>query len=665
MSIHCVNLEDTLNYVSISDVHASPDGNCVLYRTHCPIADKNTYEHQTILRTPETTYILEETILGSPIWTDIDTFFASVSTDTHAVVLTKYTGNAHESIGEIPYPLHLVEVLDENRFLLLGDVDLRFKHALERGMEKEDAAFQIAQENEDCIIAEEFPFWSDGVGITNGHRNLLFLFDRRSGLQALTEEWFSTEQAVYDQKTDTVYYTGYSYMVQKPLQLGLYKRPLKELYEGYERGQAEGKNLLENQGYQISNIGVCEGKLVLLGRKNQEEKTGIFLLDIQTEQIENLITFEIDPGTSVFTDVAYGNTRQWQVRDGKIYFTGTWEETSELYSVELSGQMKKLTSLGGIVHGFSVSNRGIYLVAMKGLEHQELYWLAKEELSEESPAAPEAITDYNRSFYEKKTLSIPEPYTWTDKYGFLIAGYVLHPVNQKPGVRYPAILNIHGGPRGAYGAVYFHEMQYWAANGYFVLFCNPTGSTGRGNAFKKIIGGCGGSDYEDIMGFVDFVLERIPEIDPARLGVTGGSYGGFMTNWILGHSNRFAAAVSQRSTANNITEAANKDIAPGFIRSMTEPDAQDKYEKLWEGSPLRFIDKNTHTPTLFLHSLQDYRCYHVEALQMYAAFQYLHIPTRMVLFKNESHSLSRNGHPRNRIRRLREITEWMDRYLKQ
>lgn len=655
MSLNRVTLEDALHYVGLSDVNASPDGSRVIYRTHRPILETNDYEHQIVLKTADDTVILEDAIIGNPVWTSANTFFASVAAGNKEALLVKYADGVREVIGNLPYALQIQEVLDENRFLLLGDINLNLKWALEQGTERAEAEQKIAQEEDDCIIADEFPYWADGVGITNKHRNLLFLFDRRSGLHALTDETFSTDQVAYEQETDTVYYTGRAYTVQKPLQSGLYKLSLQGVPDGIA---TEGKPLLEGQGYQIANIGISEGKLLFTGAKEKKRESNLFQLDLQTEEVKTLVEFSLDEGTSVFTDVAYGSARQWQVKDGMVYLTGTWEDTSELYRVDCSGNIKKLTSLG-VVYGFSVSDKGIYLIGMRGQEHQELYWLAEEDTE------PKAITDYNRSFYQDKTLSVPEHYEWTDKHGFTISGYVLHPVDQEPGVRYPAILDIHGGPRAAYGSIYFHEMQYWAANGYFVIFCNPTGSTGRGREFGKIIGGCGGSDYEDIMGFLDLVLEKIPEIDSARLGVTGGSYGGFMTNWVIGHTNRFAAAVSQRSTANNVTEAANKDIAPGFIRSMTEPDADDKYEKLWEGSPLRFIGKNTTTPTLFLHSLQDYRCYHVEALQMYAALQYLNIPTRMVLFKNEHHGLSRDGHPRNRIRRLREITEWMDRYLKE
>ena len=130
--------------------------------------------------------------------------------------------------------------------------------------------------------------------------------------------------------------------------------------------------------------------------------------------------------------------------------------------------------------------------------------------------------------------------------------------------KYPAILDIHGGPKTAYGEIFYHEMQVWANEGYFVFFCNPIGSDGRDNVFADLRGKYGTCDYRNIMDFTDEVLRRYPAIDEKRLGVTGGSYGGFMTNWIIGHTNRFAAAVSQRSISSWLTMEYTSDIGYNF-----------------------------------------------------------------------------------------------------
>ena len=128
--------------------------------------------------------------------------------------------------------------------------------------------------------------------------------------------------------------------------------------------------------------------------------------------------------------------------------------------------------------------------------------------------------------------------------------------------KYPAILDIHGGPKTVYGKVFYHEMQVWASKGYFVFFCNIHGSDGRGNEFMDIRGKYGTIDYDELMQFTDKVLETYPQIDASKVGVTGGSYGGFMTNWIIGHTDRFACAASQRSIANWISFSQTSDIGP-------------------------------------------------------------------------------------------------------
>ena len=239
---------------------------------------------------------------------------------------------------------------------------------------------------------------------------------------------------------------------------------------------------------------------------------------------------------------------------------------------------------------------------------------------------------------------------------------MLPPVNYKEGVKYPTILNIHGGPRATYGTVFFHEMQYWANKGYAVIYTNPTGSNGRGSEFTDLRGKFGTVDYNDILSFVDAAQQQIPFIDADRLGVTGGSYGGFMTNWIIGHTVRFKAAVSLRSISSWISFNNTSDIGNTFTESYFGNNTWTDSKPLWDRSPLKYADKVV-TPTLFLHSDQDYRCWLVEGVQMYYALQHFEIPTRLVIFNNENHELSRSGKPSNRIKRLDEITRWFGKYL--
>ena len=203
----------------------------------------------------------------------------------------------------------------------------------------------------------------------------------------------------------------------------------------------------------------------------------------------------------------------------------------------------------------------------------------------------------------------------------------------------------------------------WASAGYFVFYCNPRGSDGRGTDFGNINGIYGTVDYQNLMDFTDEVFKRYPQIDTSHVGVTGGSYGGFMTNWIVGHTNRFAAGASQRSISNWVSFEHNSDIGHTFILHNQGGTTRDNVELLWEQSPLKYAE-NCKTPTLFIHSDEDYRCYMAEGLAMYSAIMRNGCPSRLCLFHGENHELSRGGKPENRIDRMTEIINWMNTYLK-
>ncbi|NLJ71119.1 MAG: S9 family peptidase [Clostridiaceae bacterium] len=242
-------------------------------------------------------------------------------------------------------------------------------------------------------------------------------------------------------------------------------------------------------------------------------------------------------------------------------------------------------------------------------------------------------------------------------------GFVIKPADFKENQSYPALLAIHGGPKTVYGTVLHHEMQYLAGQGYFVFFTNPHGSDGHGDEFSDIRGKYGTIDYQDLMNFTDLVLERYPQIDNSRLGCLGGSYGGFMVNWIIGHTDRFAAANSQRSISNWTSFYGVSDIGYYFTQDQTASNPWQNLEDTWNQSPLKYADQAT-TPTLFIHAEQDYRCPLEQGIQMYAALQIHQVDTKLVVFKNETHELSRSGKPQARIKRLAEIINWFNKYLK-
>lgn len=271
------------------------------------------------------------------------------------------------------------------------------------------------------------------------------------------------------------------------------------------------------------------------------------------------------------------------------------------------------------------------------------------------------VSDFHPELKDKY-IAQAKPIFYTGSQNSSQLGWVLYPKDFDPDKKYPAILDIHGGPKTVYGTIFYHEMQVWASQGYFVFFCNPFGSDGQGNEYADLRGKYGTDDYEDLMKFTDTVLGQVPQIDPKRVGVTGGSYGGFMTNWIITHTDRFKAAASQRSISNWLSFWGTSDIGPEFVVDQQACGLENP-EKLWWHSPMRTIS-TVKTPTLFIHSDEDYRCPIEQGYQMLNGLIQNGVDTKMVLFHKETHELSRSGKPVHRERRLEEITNWMDTYLK-
>lgn len=272
------------------------------------------------------------------------------------------------------------------------------------------------------------------------------------------------------------------------------------------------------------------------------------------------------------------------------------------------------------------------------------------------------LTKVNDELFSQLNLTHPEEIWYNSFDGKRIQGWIQKPPNFDPSKKYPFIIQIHGGPHAAYGFTFTHEFQWMAAKGYVVLYTNPRGSTSYGQDFGNIIQyNYPGDDYKDLMAGVDEVLKR-GYVDENRLGVTGGSGGGVLTNWTVGHTNRFKAAVSQRSIADWAGFWYTADFTlftPTWFRGAPWEDPQDFVKR----SPITYI-KNVTTPMMFIEGEVDWRTPANEGGEaMFRALKYRKIPTVMVRFPNESHELSRSGAPWHRIERLQHIVNWFDIYL--
>jgi dipeptidyl aminopeptidase/acylaminoacyl peptidase len=271
------------------------------------------------------------------------------------------------------------------------------------------------------------------------------------------------------------------------------------------------------------------------------------------------------------------------------------------------------------------------------------------------------LTTLNAAWMDEVATATAEPFTVSSHDGLEVHGWIMRPPGTTAGVAHPAILEIHGGPHGMYGATFFHEFQVLAARGYVVVFANPRGSIGYGEAFAEgLRAGWGEKDTPDLLACLDHAIAA-GGIDPDRIGVTGGSYGGFMTNWLIGHTDRFRAAVTQRSLSNLFSCYGTDDIGPVSLDvEFGRPwQHRDRYLDL---SPISYVEQ-MKAPLLILHSEQDYRCPIEQAEQLFVALKRLGREVVFVRFPDESHGLSRSGKPKHRLERLRRIVGWFDDHL--
>ena len=346
-----------------------------------------------------------------------------------------------------------------------------------------------------------------------------------------------------------------------------------------------------------------------------------------------------------------------------------WDEGSIVFALEDGGNIHlyRVSPDGGepeLVHGGEIVLTGFDardgVIARAGTTAPNLTELYVGEAQ---------VTDVGRAFVDGRELVTPERFTAVSEDGSEVDAWIARPAGFEEGKRYPVLLNIHGGPFTQYGNGFFDETQVYAGAGYAVVYSNPRGSSGYSEAWgRAIMGpgelgpGWGTVDYQDLMAVADEALKRFDFCDPERMGVLGGSYGGFMTSWIVSHNNRFKAACSERAVNNLVSMYGSSDIGWVF-KAYHGTFVHDDVDTYLQMSPWTYA-KEIETPLLILHSEQDLRCNIEQAEQLFTTLRLLKRDVEMVRFPVESHELSRSGNPVHRVQRFELLLEWFDRYLK-
>jgi dipeptidyl aminopeptidase/acylaminoacyl peptidase len=273
------------------------------------------------------------------------------------------------------------------------------------------------------------------------------------------------------------------------------------------------------------------------------------------------------------------------------------------------------------------------------------------------------LSSFNEALNNQVAWADAERFTYKSDGNREIEGWLMKPFGYQPGRRYPLVLYIHGGPHSQYNEGWFDEFQNLAGAGFMVLYTNPRGSSGYGADFTYAIRGrWGGEDYEDLMKAIDLMIAR-PDVDSTRMGVTGGSYGGFMTGWITGKNRRFAAAQVDRADMNWASWYGGSDAAQGLTES-------ELYGKPWEKgniydavSPIKLV-QHVRTPTLIVHSEEDYRVTIGQADEWFTALKKQGVPVEYIRYPRSSHELSRSGEPWLLVDRLGRLRDWFTHWLK-
>lgn len=651
-----VSIDDFAHIRKLSDLTVSPSGHKAALAVSEGADDNNSYRTDIYVydpsRSPSLFRLTAMDDGRTPVFEDEDTIIFPAkrnekSGDLPDTVYRRISLNGGEAVTAftLPFAASSLYPLGDGRFLCKGLRDLRRPEISTMNEEEKKSYAEFLKEETDYEVFDELPFWFNGRGVINKKRNGLYLYDEKTDTcTLLSGNYFDLHGFdVNDDHTKAVFWGNtFEHLNTQKSSLYVLDLDTKDL-----------KSVIPEETYRV-DFAVFSGEHIIFaatdGKKYGSSENPVFFI---TGDSGFEVLNHADPSLSaVGSDIAGGGS-SIAGKDG-LYFLQTIGYRSVYRHLAADGTITTIADDINII-SCAKGTGPIYMTGMEKDRPQELY--VKEN------GVCRKISAFNEEYVSTHEIAETAHFTFTDTDGIEIDGWILYPADFDSQKTYPAILDVHGGPQAAYGEGFFHEMQYWAGLGYIVFFCNPRGSSGKGGAFADIYGdNYGVRDYNDLMEFTDEVLRRVPQIDPRRVAMTGGSYGGFMANWIIGHTDRFAAVASQRSISNYLSKCLTTDIGYYHNLSAIQADPWTNMEKMWKHSPLAYADKAV-TPTLFIQSDEDYRCWMGDAVQMLQALLMHGVPARMCLFHGENHELSRSGKPVHRIRRLKEITDWFDHYL--
>lgn len=622
-----ITKDDFENYKSISDLVVSKSKEIVAFTVNKPNVEANEY-HKDVYRleldSKKLTQITNNKKTSMLFW--IDDEIVVKEDHLNGSVLYRMKDNQKEQLVELSKAA--------TDFNFDGKETIYYLDVYDTNETKDGDCYRVI---------DEIPFWLDGFGYSNKKRKRLYAYSiNESKSKAITGSLTEVHSYQIDKHQVVIISSTFEHK----------KNVTKEIL-CYNSKTGELETQLDTGKYSVATAGYIGDELVFMG--TDMKKYGVK---------ENPCFYKLEEGTatllqfydnavvaSISNDCKKGTGYTSIYANNKLYFLSADGVESSIVTMSQSDGPVNIVKCLGTASCFDLIDDGFIVVTAMTNKLHEIYRYSKGQL--------EQLSSFNEAIYNERYIA-PMEELWFDHADVDMHAMILKPYGYEENKKYPGILMIHGGPKSIYGKNFSHQMQFMASQGYFVFFTNPVGSCGRGNEFSHITGELGKLDYDIFMKFTEVVLDKFP-VDKDNLFVTGGSYGGFMTNWIVGHTDRFKAAVSQRSISNWFSKITSTDIGYFYNTDQMPGDPWSDPDLMWDRSPLKYSNQ-VKTPTLFIHGEKDYRCGVIEAKQMFLALKYHDVDTRLVILNDSSHNVMTQGKPQTRLVWLDEMNNWFKKY---
>ena len=651
-----VVIEDLLKFKYPSNLSFNPSGSLLAFTVAYADEAKNDYRRDVwLLKDGKAGRLTASIDTTNVLWDDdehlvVQRKTADTKSGTTDLFVINVRGGEARPWLTLPFGLASLKKVKKGLYIATSVIDANDPDAYKDSDETRKQKLADLEKEKDYTVVDEVPYWFNGKGVTNKKRCALFTVSTSDGLKVkrVTPALMDVRSVALD--GENVYFTAQTWKTSQTR---------KEKCYAFNTKTGKKSTLYGKNDHTINNLFVLDHELYAQASDMKEfgvNQTGD-IVRIKDGKLEFILDPKRATHSSVAGDTTLGGGKSSAVVDSCWYTLATDVDHVCVWKFDGSFNKTVIFDKPGVLTCMDAAGNTLAAVREDAAHLCEVYTM---DLTGDHFTK---VTSLNDAVLADKYVAEPIPLEYTSE-GIDLKGWVLLPENFDPKKSYPGVLDVHGGPRAVYGEVFFHEMQVWVSRGYIVFFTNIRGSDGRDDEFADIRDRYGEIDFKNLMDFTDAVLEAYPNLDPKRLCETGGSYGGFMTNWIVGHTDRFCACASQRSIANWVSKLFISDIGLWF--NADQQGAKNVYrdtEALWRHSPLKYVE-GAKTPTLFIHSDQDYRCPLPEGMQMMQALAVQDVETRLVIFHGENHELSRGGKPIHRIRRLSEISDWFDKHAK-